>query len=203
MAAPILRTKRLILKALEEKDADRLFAYRSDPEVYRYKGWKPRLRAEAVDFIRRNTVEFDRPGTWFQLGIYDRDSLELVGDAGLHFLEPEGLQVEIGYTIAPPHQRQGLAGEAVREVIGYLFRVMRKHRIIASVDPENAASLALAESLGLRREGHFRKSVWNGDYWEDDVIYAILAEEWSGTSGAIPGATDHSSGPTEGGGGPG
>jgi RimJ/RimL family protein N-acetyltransferase len=36
------------------------------------------------------------------------------------------------------------------------------------------------ERLGMRQEAHFRQShMINGD-WRDEVVYAILAEEWRG-----------------------
>jgi RimJ/RimL family protein N-acetyltransferase len=30
----------------------------------------------------------------------------------------------------------------------------------------------------MRREAHFRRSVKIRDHWEDDVVYAILRDEW-------------------------
>jgi len=55
---------------------------------------------------------------------------------------------------------------------------LQKHRITASVDPDNTASLQLMERIGLRKEGHFVKSLFWKNKWVDDVIYAVLREEW-------------------------
>jgi len=52
------------------------------------------------------------------------------------------------------------------------------HRVIAMTACENVASVALLERLGLRREGHFRQSVWLKGKWEDEYLYAMLQEEW-------------------------
>jgi len=35
------------------------------------------------------------------------------------------------------------------------------------------------ESIGFRKEGLFKKSILNQGTWEDDLIYAILNEEWN------------------------
>jgi RimJ/RimL family protein N-acetyltransferase len=35
-----------------------------------------------------------------------------------------------------------------------------KHRITASCDARNAASVAVLERLAMRREGHLRQSTW-------------------------------------------
>nr|WP_321487069.1 GNAT family protein [uncultured Draconibacterium sp.] len=72
----------------------------------------------------------------------------------------------------------GFATEAAKAVINYLFCELKKHRITASIDPENIASVALLEKLGFRKEAHFRESLFLNDKWVDDVIYALLAREW-------------------------
>ncbi len=51
-------------------------------------------------------------------------------------------------------------------------------RIIAITDCENAASVALLERLGLRREGHFIQNVWFKGTLSDEYHYSVLQEEW-------------------------
>ena len=101
----------------------------------------------------------------------------LIGDIGIHFLEDDA-QAEIGYTISPDYQGQGYGTEAVSAVISYLFTGLRKHRIIASVDPRNTRSVKLLDRLGMRREAHFVKSIVIDGKWCDDCVYAVLREEW-------------------------
>lgn len=68
MGLPIIKTKRLVLKALTDIDAEALFEYRSKPEIYQYQIWKPKQLEEVKDFIQKYTREFNLAGTWFQLG---------------------------------------------------------------------------------------------------------------------------------------
>jgi RimJ/RimL family protein N-acetyltransferase len=49
----------------------------------------------------------------------------------------------------------------------------------ASVDPRNAACVALLQALGMRQEAHFRESLWLHGEWVDDAVFALLAWEWS------------------------
>ena len=180
MQAPRIETQRLLLKALDIRDTKTMFAYRSDPAVTRYQVWRPESEEELKAFIRKmNETGFNVEDSWFQLGVYLKGNQELIGDLGLHFLPPGNLQIEIGFTIRPTLQRRGYAAEAVEELINYLFNRMHKHRITASVDPKNAASIALLEKMGMRKEAHFRQSIWIADRWEDEVIYAVLNEEWT------------------------
>jgi RimJ/RimL family protein N-acetyltransferase len=179
LPSPEILTKRLILTPLISSDAPALFAYRSDPEVCRYQTWQPRSLDEAQRFIDGlQSVAFDTPGTWFQLGIRLQDVGLLVGDLGVHFPAEIPRQVEIGITVAPDHQARGFGSEAVTGVLGYLFGPLQKHRVFASVDPRNQRSLALLKRVGMRQEAHFRESLWFKGAWVDDLVFAILESEW-------------------------
>jgi RimJ/RimL family protein N-acetyltransferase len=175
---PDLTTSRLILRRLLESDREALFAYRSDPEVSRFQGWVPVTLADADAFIRERPEEPDQPGTWFQLAITLKTSGLMIGDAGMHFPADQPQQAEIGLTLTPEYQRRGYATEALRAVLDFLFLTMNKHRVYGLVSPENGASVALLERCGLRREAHFRQSLWFKGEWVDDLIYAMLREEW-------------------------
>lgn len=172
-----IETDRLLLRKLEINDRDDFFRYRSLPEVYEYQSFMPKNVTEVDDFIRDNHSNPNIPNTWFQLAIIKRDEDVLIGDIGIHFLE-DNEQIEVGYTLAPSYQGKGYAIEALKAVINYLFFDLKKHRITASVDPNNAKSIRLLEKLGMRKEAHFIKSYRMGDMWLDDCIYAILKDQW-------------------------
>lgn len=160
-------------------DVPALVRYRDDPEVARMQSWERYSEADARALVE--LVADRRPGTpgeWFQWGIELLASGALIGDCGFKTHGDDPRQGEIGYTLARDHQRQGLATEAVHAVLDHAFRGLGMHRVSASVDADNLASLALLERLGLRREAHFRRSVWFKGAWCDDVIYALLQEEW-------------------------
>jgi len=178
---PEILTERLRMNRLETGDADAFFAYRSDPEVYRYQGWAPESPDEAIRFVEgQREIGFDTPGTWFQFAIRGRETGRLLGDLGVRFPEDDTRQVEIGFTIAPAHQRAGYGSEAVRGALDMLLGARGKHRVFASVDPRNTGSLALLERVGLRKEAHFRQSLRIRGEWVDDVVFAVLASEWNG-----------------------
>ena len=175
---PEIRTERLLLRGLRASDAPALLAYRSDAEVARFQGFKPATLEDAARFIAEASGTFDVAGRWCQLGILAGG--ELVGDLGIHFIGPENLQCEVGYTLAPREQGKGYGREAVAGLLDFLFSALGKHRVLASVDPRNARSIHLLEALGFRREALHRESVLGEGGWEDDLVYALLAGEWRG-----------------------
>ena len=172
-----ITTPRLYLDLLSPQDADRLFTYRSLPEVYTFQSWQPGNNSEVLHFIQRysGSIEIARD-EWKQLGIYLRDTQRLIGDCG--FILFQETQAEIGYTIAPDSQRQGYGSEAAGGLVGFLFGALGLHRVIARVDPQNQASIKLLRGLGFRQEGHSIKSALVRGVWQDDVLFAMLQEEW-------------------------
>jgi RimJ/RimL family protein N-acetyltransferase len=118
------------------------------------------------------------PGQWFQIAIELKETGMLVGDCALKIEEHDERQAEIGYTLSRPYQGRGIASEAVACVLEYAFVTLGLHRVVAVTACENAASVALLERLGQRREGHFRQSVWLKGKWRDEYLYAMLQEEW-------------------------
>ena len=142
-----MATRRLRLRRLLSSDSGTVYAYRSLPEVARLQFWDPQSEEEILRFIEELArIEPDTPGTWFQLGITLRDSGLLIGDCGIRFPAEETWQVEVGITLEPAHQGQGYATEALEAVFGYCFGPLGKHRVFASVDPRNEASIALIDT---------------------------------------------------------
>jgi aminoglycoside 6'-N-acetyltransferase len=176
-----LETERLILRAFQDADIDAFAAYRSDPQVARYQSWStPYSREQASAFITEMSI---RPpgitGDWFQIALELKSSGELIGDCAFHILVQDSRQAEIGFTLARPFQGQGFAFEAVQRLFVYLFGELGLHRVVATCDIENIASMRLLERLGMRREAHFVENIWFKGSWGSEYMYAILKREWN------------------------
>ncbi|MGD8968478.1 MAG: GNAT family N-acetyltransferase [Anaerolineae bacterium] len=174
----MIETRRTLLRPLSRQDAPGLFSYRSLPEVYRYQNWVPRDLGDALDFILRYSVN---PATeeddWRQLGIYHKAGEALIGDCGFRVFGPG--QAEIGYTIAPPHQRQGFGSEVVRSLVSYLFEEHHLRRLIARTDPANIGSIRILKRTGFRMEGRSPATVEIEGEREDEFIFSVLREDWA------------------------
>ena len=172
-------TERLVLRGITLLDAESIFEYRASEQVCKFQTWKPQKLEDVKEFICEKIAKMPNiVDTWYQLGIIIKETGEFIGDIGIHFNDDDNLQVEIGYTLSLNSQGKGYATEAAIGVIDYLFSDLKKYRITASVDPINIKSVALLERIGMRKEAHFKKSFWFNNEWTDDVVYAILEEEW-------------------------
>ncbi|MEO6927367.1 MAG: GNAT family protein [Rhodanobacter sp.] len=177
-----LVTRRLQIDALRLADAEGLFACRAHPEVARYQGWCPADLAAARDFIEAQPPSPSHG--WFQRAIRLHEGGLLVGDLGVCLPEDPHDPVEFGISIAPAHQGRGYSSETARALFGFVFDQRGHHRVHASVDPRNLASMTMLRALGMRQEAHHRESLWFKDEWVDDVIFAMLDHEWRALSAA-------------------
>jgi len=172
-----LVTERLRLRPFQASDFAALATYATDPDVMHYMEEGVLDEQGVRAFLQKNAGD---GATAYALLLRDKD--DLVGHMVFHpWFAPQ--TYEIGWVIAPPHQRQGYATEAARELLRFSFEDLHAHRVIATCQPENTASYRVMEKIGMRREGHFRKCIHRGgDLWWDEYFYAILAEEWDQAS---------------------
>ena len=77
--------------------------------------------------------------------------------------------VDIGFAFLPAYRGKGYAREAARAALEYGWDVLKKRRVVAIVLPENTASVALLENIGLR----FERMVRLADDADELALYAI------------------------------
>lgn len=175
-----LETSRLLIRRFVADDLASLVRYRADPDVARYQDWDLEWAlADAEEFLETSDEpEFGTQGKWTQLAVIDRTSGRLCGDLGIHFIEEQPLTVEIGVTMSSDCQGLGLATEAMRSFVSWLFSEFHLHRVFAHVDARNVPARAVLTRLGFRQEAELRKADWFKGEWTTLCIYAALTEDW-------------------------
>lgn len=81
---------------------------------------------------------------------------------------------EIGIQLHPAARGRGLARQATAEALDITFERDGARRIFADIDPDNATSIRLFESLGFKLEGHMRESYETHIGVRDALIYGLL-----------------------------
>ena len=68
---------------------------------------------------------------------------------------------------------------ALQARVHLAFDELGLHRVTAGIVPGNAASIGVAERLGMRREAHQVESARDSrGEWVDLLIFALLEREW-------------------------
>jgi ribosomal-protein-alanine N-acetyltransferase len=84
----------------------------------------------------------------------------------------------LGYGAVAAHAGQGYMTEAMRLVLREAFGRLRLHRVEANIQPDNAASIALAKRAGFELEGFSPRYLKVGGRWRDHERWAIRVETW-------------------------
>lgn len=94
-------------------------------------------------------------------------------------LQPAERTAELSYMVAPPFQRQGIATDAMTCIVAYLFAHGYEY-VWLSCDPENVASVRVAEKLGMKPSGTIPPHSPRGDgtYADHWVVYSITNQDW-------------------------
>lgn len=167
----MVETKRLIIRKYELSDLNDLYEYLSDEEVVKYEPYKPLSKEETLDNLRWR-VETDE-----MLAVELKENHKMIGN--IYLRKRDFNTLEIGYVFNKKYWHQGLATEALEEIINQEFE-KGIHRIYAECDPENTSSWMLLERLGFTREGYLKKNIYfwkdstGNPIWKDTYIYAKL-----------------------------
>ncbi|MEU7905419.1 GNAT family N-acetyltransferase [Actinoplanes sp. NPDC049118] len=177
-----IRTARLLLRPLTERDVKALLAYRARPEVCRYVPFEPMDRQMILDRLAgpwARTALTDE-GQSLTLGVELAGTGELVGDVVLFWHSREHRGGEIGYVVSPEFAGRGYATEAAAALLRLGFGELGLHRIVARVDERNEASAGLARRLGMRQEARLvHNELFKGE-WSTELDFAMLADEYPG-----------------------
>jgi RimJ/RimL family protein N-acetyltransferase len=176
----VIRTSRLLLRDLEESDWQAVHTYASDPEVVRYMDWGPNTKEDTTNFIQRSiTGQKEDPRRDFSLAVVLRSDDGLIGGCGIYVSASSNREGWIGYCLNRQFWGQGYATETARALLGFGFDRLRLHRIFATSEPGNVASIHVLEKIGMQHEGHLRENKWAKEKWHDSLLYAILDYEWN------------------------
>ena len=156
MIHPSIETDRLLLRPWRPaEDLDALAAMNADPAVMRWVAPnRPLRREESADFLDRMVRHWDEHGfgLW-ALVPRDEPGAGCIGFAGLaipSFLPAVLPAVEVGWRLHPAWWGRGLATEAARASMAFGFERLELRSIVSIIDAANAASLRVAEKLGMR-----------------------------------------------------
>ena len=184
-----LRTERLVLRPIEAADAADVYEYQRLPEVIRYLPWPERDRTEGFEHTAKRAAErilaadedfvvlaATLPGT---RSTDDPARNRVIGDFMVRVSSVQHARIELGWVLHPDFQGRGYAREAAGAVLDFVFETLGPHRVEAFLDARNAASAALCERLGMRREATLLEEEYNDDEWQDTAVYGVLRREWA------------------------
>ncbi|MEE1784197.1 GNAT family protein [Streptomyces sp. SP17BM10] len=171
------------------EELDALHALFGDPEVTRYLPFEPRDREDCADQLAlylEGAMEEERDTYRLAVTLHtgpgaDDDPADAppIGQAALTVGPYRS--AELGYVLRRDVWGYGYGSEIARLLCVLAFDRLGLHRLAASVDVDNTASVRVLGKLGFQREGRIRHDVLKGGIWSDSYLYSLLADEWRGS----------------------
>ncbi|MCE7745689.1 MAG: GNAT family N-acetyltransferase [Candidatus Heimdallarchaeota archaeon] len=178
-----IESDRLIIRKYEKGDGKELFALleRNDnrtflkdhvdeaTDVKSLEDAETRVKSLSADWDARNR---------FVMGVWSKKTNEFIGNI---WIEPKKWEVpsfEVGYYLDQGYTSKGLATEAVKRSIEFIFAELKAHKVILITRDTNERSYKLAERLKFVKEGHFRESNKEGNRRFGLLYFGMLKTEY-------------------------
>jgi [ribosomal protein S5]-alanine N-acetyltransferase len=171
---PILKTERLILSQLEEKDIPFIVEYLQH-RIYSDLTSNipyPYTESDAVFWLRMAKEAFES-NSGYTFAIRNKEG-QLIGAIGLHDREDD--KAELGYWIGIPHWNKGYVTEAAKAIVQFGFKDLHYNKIFATHFLHNPASGKIMEKIGMEQEAILKQEVKKDGEYLDVAFYSIFKD---------------------------
>lgn len=171
----ILENDMVRLRAVEPSDADVLYRWENDTDV-----WREGEMCQPVSFDALVAMAMNQQGDVLHTGqlrfmICDRVDNRCVGTIDLFDYDARNLRAAVGIMIyEQSDRRRGYARAALGAVSGYARKVLLLNQLHCDIHADNVASLALFEGAGFSRCGVRRAWTRTEQGWRDTVFLQLL-----------------------------
>lgn len=173
-----LNSQRLVLREFTPEDLPAVFEYEGRPETH----WFERAVPDEATVKQRldEILGWSRadPRTHYRLAVTLPTDPRAVGMLALTLNNLEIREWEIGWALHFDLWGQGYASEAASRLLGFAFDQLQAHRVVAFCNANNRASERVMEKVGMQYEGTLRQTRWWHEAWCDELVYAILDQDW-------------------------
>jgi RimJ/RimL family protein N-acetyltransferase len=175
---PVLRgTHQVTLRELRASDAPSLFALLTTEEVARFIS-PPPTTVEGFEKFIAWTIRQRTAGTYACFAVTLKGYDTAIGIFQMREMEPGFGTAEWGFAIGSPFWGTGVFQEGADLVLEFAFETLGVHRLEARSAVRNGRGNGALRKLGAVQEGLLRKSfLRNGEYL-DQVLYAIVEDDW-------------------------
>jgi RimJ/RimL family protein N-acetyltransferase len=176
-----LETARLLIRPLDESDADAWIAMVSDPEVRRFLPPGPTPTIETFEGVLKARHAMEREIGFTMWAVDDQSTGTFIGQCGIRpsnsIDENAESEIDLAYHFARASWNKGYAAEAAIAVVTYGLGSIGLESIMAVTWPQNVGRWRVIEKVGMRYEGladyyglkGLKKYVAEREWWSPPV----------------------------------
>jgi RimJ/RimL family protein N-acetyltransferase len=174
---PVMTNKQVVLRELRASDAASLFAMLTTEEVARFIS-PPPTTVEGFERFIAWTLRQRSAGTYACFAVTLQGFDTAIGIFQLRESEPGFGTAEWGFAVGSAFWGTGVFQQGAELMLEFAFNTVGVHRLEARAAVRNGRGNGALLKMGAVQEGILRRSFQkNGDYL-DQVLYAIVEDDW-------------------------
>jgi ribosomal-protein-alanine N-acetyltransferase len=189
-ALPLLKGTHVTLRELQKSDAVSLFAMLTSEEVSRFISPPPSTVEGFENFIEW-THRQRATGKYVCFAVVPEGFDVAIGIFQVRQTEPGFSIAEWGFAIGSPFWGTGLFEHSAELVLEFAFETLGVHRLEARAAAVNIRGNRALLKIGAVQEGLLRKSFLRNGQYHDQVLYAIVDEDWRASRQEAPAVRVH------------
>jgi ribosomal-protein-alanine N-acetyltransferase len=174
---PVLSGEHVTLRELRASDAPSLFSLLTTQEVARFIS-PPPSTVEGFERFIAWTLRQRTAGTYACFAVTLKGFDTAIGIFQVRETEPGFGTAEWGFAIGSPFWGTGVFEEGAQLVLEFAFDTLDVHRLEARAAVRNGRGTGALLKLGAVPEGVLRKSFLRDGEYLDQVLYAIVEDDW-------------------------
>jgi RimJ/RimL family protein N-acetyltransferase len=174
---PVLTGQQVVLRELQTSDATSLFALLTTQQVARFIS-PPPSTVEGFERFIAWTLRQRTAGTYACFALTLKGFNTAIGIFQVREMETGFGTAEWGFAIGSPFWGTGVFEEGARLVLEFAFETLGVHRLEARAAVKNGRGTGALRKLGAVPEGVLRKSFLRDGEYLDQVLYAIVEDDW-------------------------
>ena len=174
---PVLAGTQVVLRELRASDAASLFALITCEEVSRFISPPPTTVGGFERFIAW-THRQRSAGTYACFAVTLKGFDTAIGIFQVRETEPGFSTAEWGFAIGSAFWGSGVFHQGAELLLEFAFETLNVHRLEARANVKNGRGNGALLKIGAVQEGVLRKSFLRNGQYLDQVLYAIVDDDW-------------------------
>lgn len=172
-----IKTKRLLLREFRRDDAADMFhGWMGDERVARHTSWYAHTSIDDTRAYIAYILNQDAGKSYNWVIVLDKKP---IGTINVCYIDEYAEICGVAYALAYDFWGKGIASEALKAVIRYLFDRVNCRRIIAGCDAANIGSRRVLEKAGMKQEACLRQQIRRKDgSFGDDLQFGLFKDEF-------------------------
>lgn len=172
----MIKGNSVYLRSIKDADMESMHQSCQDEEILYMTGTR---RSFTRDEIIKSYERFSKDPSRYDFAVCLLATEEIIGDLAIVDIDQDNKKA--GFRISL-HTRKilnkGYGTEAVQLAQGFVFKDLQLNRLELEVYSHNIRGIKAYEKAGFKKEGTLRQSLYMNDAYSDEILMAVLKEDY-------------------------